>query len=919
VAKMVWTGSRFQVSDYSPTEKEKLQQLGFHYDYKAWAYWTGLIHLAKSFAETKGVEVDKKAAERLSQEDNQIALSRAIDSNAIIPVPDGLSYLGFQKAGIIYALPRKDTLIADVMRLGKSVEAIGVINADPSINSILCICPNFLKLNWSREFMKWTVRKFTGSIASPRSANINGKYKTVYTFDDSNIIIINYDIVKKFRPAIDERKWDLVIFDEAHYLKNPGSRRTKACLGADFYGEETAAPIEATRRLYLTGTPILNRPVELWPIVRVADPEGLGTDFWAFCKTFCLPSDAPILMSNLLEKPIAEVKIGEKIIGWKRKNYQRRLCESEVLNVLTKESPLQEVILDDNTLIICTPDHEWLSERRDWREYNIAKVGKTLGRGPNMASRMVRIIDSGMKPRFLHEQDYRLGYLIGFFRGDGWCSQTRRIRENPFRQAITAGIDIHAIGCANNDLEPLLRCDQYLTEFGIDHSQIHLREEDNCSQIDCNHELAYRFFTSAQPNTDSWWAGFLGGIYDAEGSHYYICQDSIYNAVNCKMIKTGLDRFGFTYTQSKEGFALKCERQEWLRFWYLASPSVTRKMRAYLFGVPSRTGFGKETKVVESFKGSGGKFMKRVVRPVSITLLPGIHKVYTLTTSTGNYVAYGIGSKNCNAREASYGWDTSGASNLDELQRRLRAKFMVRRTKEEVLPELPPIRRQIIPIPPEPKDLKVIHAEKEFYDKNMAAFEAAAVQAKIAQAEGSESTYKAAIDEMKAVNKVMFHQMSKLRHDTAITKIPYVIEYLENTLESQEKIVCFAHHRDVIEAIANHFGTRAVKHYGPPMTIAEKQASVDRFHDDPKCNLFVGGLTLAVGYSLAIASLAIFAEISWIPGDMDQAEKRLDAIDQMTSILVQHLLFDDSLDIRMAKKVIEKQANIFNALDRRTE
>lgn len=555
--KIIFTGTRFQVSDYTKSEQEKLKQLGFHYDFKAWAYWTGLLHLAQEVSKLPGVKVDPKATERLNQEDDQIALSRAIDSNAIIPVPDGLQYLKFQKGGIMYALPRKDTLLADVMRLGKTVQAIGVINADPSINNVLCICPNFLKLNWSREFMKWTVRKLTGSIALTKSAMVGNKYKTVYILEDTNIVIMNYDIVKKFRPAINQRKWDLVIFDEAHYLKNPSSRRTKACLGADFYGEETEAPIEATRRLYLTGTPILNRPVELWPILRVADPEGLGTDFWSFCKTFC------------------------------------------------------------------------------------------------------------------------------------------------------------------------------------------------------------------------------------------------------------------------------------------------------------------------------------------------------------------------NAWEASYGWDTSGASNLDELQRRLRAKLMVRRTKEEVLPELPPIRRQIIPIPAEAKDKKVILAEKEFYDKNMAAFEAAAVQAKIAQAEGSETTYQAAIDEMKAVNKVMFHQMSKLRHDTAVAKIPYVIEYLENTLESQEKVVCFAHHRDVIEAIANHFGERAVKHYGSPMTVTEKQASVDRFKDDPKCNLFVGGYTLAVGYSLAIASLVIFAEISWVPGDLDQAEKRLDAIDQMNSILVQHLLFDESLDISQAQRIIEKQSNIFNALDKK--
>jgi hypothetical protein len=143
---------------------------------------------------------------------------------AELPVPDGLSYLGYQKAGIAYALDeqRAGVLIADEMGLGKTVQAIGVINASPDVHRVLIVCPASLKLNWRNECVKWLVR--------PASLHVrNGKTTSTIVHGSVagasiSVEIINYDILKKL-PA--GATWDLLILDESHYVKNPKAARSK--------------------------------------------------------------------------------------------------------------------------------------------------------------------------------------------------------------------------------------------------------------------------------------------------------------------------------------------------------------------------------------------------------------------------------------------------------------------------------------------------------------------------------------------------------------------------------------------------------------------------------------------------------------------------------------------------------------------
>lgn len=210
-----------------------------------------------------------------------------------IPCPDGLAFFDFQKVGIEFALERDACLIADEMGLGKSGEAIGVINADESTKNVLIVCPAFLRINWKREIRKWQIRKSIISIIVGRTPRIIPQSPHI------RIAIISYDVLRFHRENLDTIDWDLLVVDEAHYCKTIGAQRTIAVFGGKIRSRRKAgsrkvptpllSPIAAKRRLFLTGTPILNRPVDLWPLVKSLDPEDLGKSFGMFAARYCRP------------------------------------------------------------------------------------------------------------------------------------------------------------------------------------------------------------------------------------------------------------------------------------------------------------------------------------------------------------------------------------------------------------------------------------------------------------------------------------------------------------------------------------------------------------------------------------------------------------------------------------------------------
>lgn len=269
----------------------------------------------------------------------------------------------------------------------------------------------------------------------------------------------------------------------------------------------------------------------------------------------------------------------------------------------------------------------------------------------------------------------------------------------------------------------------------------------------------------------------------------------------------------------------------------------------------------------------------------------------------------------CGAYKDAFGWQLDGASNLEELQTRLRSSIMLRRKKDDVLKELPPKRRQIIMLEPTTVGAKQalqneakLAATEETMNILRAKIEALSVN------QASEE-YKKAVQRLSSYESVSFGESARIRHDTASAKLPMAMDYLVNVLANEDKIVVFAHHHDVIDTLVEGLAEYGVVSIDGRTEIKKRQEAVDKFQHDPKARVIIGSIgAMGSGYTLHAASYVAFVELDWVPGNLNQAEDRLHRIGQKESILIQHLILNGSFDGRMAKSVMHKQQVIERAV-----
>ena len=536
-------GRRY-VAQSTYVEREIPKAAGFRWDKERKHWYTIDVAVAGKLAQYAAPEVAVELHAAHAARVAALDASRASDADVDAPAPEGCEYLPFQRAGIAYALARSATLIGDEMGCGKTVQAIGVINADESIQRVLVVCPATIRLNWQRELEKWSVRPLTVGIASTTD------------WPQTDVTIVNWDICDRLRDRLRTETWDLVVLDECHRAKSQTAKRTLATVGAEAYKQRPADDgIVARRKLALTGTPILNRPIELFPVLHWLDPVA------------------------------------------------------------------------------------------------------------------------------------------------------------------------------------------------------------------------------------------------------------------------------------------------WPRLWSYA--------RRY-----------------------------------------------------------------CNAHQTKYGWDLTGASNLSELQEKLRVGLMVRRLKSEVLRELPVKRRQVVVLPTNGATA-VVEAESAAWAAHEQRIESLRADAELAKAEDDE-TYTAAVARLRDATRVAFTEMARLRHDTAVAKVPAVVAHVIDALEGgSEKVAVWAHHHDVVDAVRDGLAEYEPVVLTGDTPMADRQAAVDRFQADPTCRVFIGSITAAgVGLTLTASSHAVFAELDWVPGNVTQAEDRHHRIGQRNSVLIQHVVLDGSLDARMAQTLVAKQDIADRLLDR---
>lgn len=241
------------------TEKDIPKSNGFKWDIELKKWFTKDISIAEKLKEY----ANELCLHKLGKANERIEMSRAIDTDVTLKKPSGLKfdYFNFQKAGIVFGINNKNVLIADDTGLGKTVQAIGILNNLESFGTVLIVCPKTPMLNWRNELKTWLIEPREIIVCDSKSEIKN----------DNKIYIINYDILAKVKIS----SVDVLIADEVHYAKNKTAQRSKT-----FYN------IKTNRKIYLSGTPIMNRPSEIYHIIKSLDKNVFGTQF-EFWKRYC--------------------------------------------------------------------------------------------------------------------------------------------------------------------------------------------------------------------------------------------------------------------------------------------------------------------------------------------------------------------------------------------------------------------------------------------------------------------------------------------------------------------------------------------------------------------------------------------------------------------------------------------------------
>ncbi|KAK7363390.1 hypothetical protein VNO77_05532 [Canavalia gladiata] len=242
-----------------------------------------------------------------------------------------------------------------------------------------------------------------------------------------------------------------------------------------------------------------------------------------------------------------------------------------------------------------------------------------------------------------------------------------------------------------------------------------------------------------------------------------------------------------------------------------------------------------------------------------------------------------------------------GASNHEELHNLMKATVMIRRLKSDVLSQLPVKRRQQVFLDLADKDMKQINAL--FRELKM-------VKAKVKASKSKEEA-----ESLKFTQK---HLINKIYTDSAEAKIPSVLDYVGTVIEAGCKFLIFAHHQSMIDSIHEFLLKKKVGciRIDGSTPAESRQQLVTEFQEKDAIKAAVLSIKAGgVGLTLTAASTVIFAELSWTPGDLVQAEDRAHRIGQVSSVNIYYLLANDTVDDIIWDVVQSKLENLGQMLD----
>jgi SNF2 family DNA or RNA helicase len=265
---------------------------------------------------------------------------------------------------------------------------------------------------------------------------------------------------------------------------------------------------------------------------------------------------------------------------------------------------------------------------------------------------------------------------------------------------------------------------------------------------------------------------------------------------------------------------------------------------------------------------------------------------------------WGFYRRYCGAFRDKWGkWHIDGNSNLDELNNKLRSTCYVRRVKEQVLKDLPPVVHAPLVVAGDAGPMSEYRkAEADIIKWLMER------AAQIALELGMSVKSAQVRARMAAESNEHLVRLSVLRRLAAKAKMNVITEWVEQVNGEGRKVVIAAHHREIVDELARRFGGLKIQ---GGQDVAEVEAHKARFMNEDVSSAPVIVLSIQAaktGHTLTAAQDVLFAELPWTPADVDQTYSRCHRIGQLGSVTATYLLAAGTVDQEIYDVVQSKRA-----------
>jgi SNF2 family DNA or RNA helicase len=272
---------------------------------------------------------------------------------------------------------------------------------------------------------------------------------------------------------------------------------------------------------------------------------------------------------------------------------------------------------------------------------------------------------------------------------------------------------------------------------------------------------------------------------------------------------------------------------------------------------------------------------------------------------------HGFYRRYCGAFRDRWGhWHIDGATNLEELNTKLREAGYIRRLKGDVLGQLDPVAHNPILVEGDPTVMR----EYAKAEADIVAFLMERAR-QIAEEIGEDPRSAAVRAKIMAESAEHLVRMSVLRKIAAKAKMGAVIELVDTHIEVGQKVILAAHHREIVDTLAEKFGGLKIQ---GQMTVTEIEAHKSRFQtlDAGAAPVIVLSIQAAkTGHTLTAAQDVVFVEFPWTWADIEQTYSRAHRLGQQGSVTSTYVLTRGTIDEAVYEAVLDKRAVVGAATD----